>query len=39
MNGDNEATATERKQDRAILALLAEPTIEAAAKSADVVPT
>ena len=30
--------ATERKQDRAILALLTEPTVEAAARSADVVP-
>jgi hypothetical protein len=38
MSDIQDATATERKQDRAILALLTEPTVEAAARSADVAP-
>ena len=38
MNEISDTTATERKQDRAILALLAEPTLEAAARSAEVAP-
>jgi hypothetical protein len=38
MSEIQDATATERKQDRAILALLTEPTVEAAARSADVAP-
>jgi hypothetical protein len=38
MSEIQDATATERKQDKAILALLTEPTVEAAARSADVAP-
>jgi hypothetical protein len=38
MSEIEDATATERKQDKAILALLTEPTVEAAARSADVAP-
>src|SRR4051812_45047408 len=38
MSEIQDATATERKQDRAILALLTEPTVEAAARTADVAP-
>jgi hypothetical protein len=38
MSDIQDATATERKQDKAILALLTEPTVEAAARSADVAP-
>jgi hypothetical protein len=38
MSEIEDATATERKQDRAILALLTERSVEAAARSADVAP-
>ena len=38
MSDIQDATATERKQDRAIIALLTEPTVEAAARSADIAP-
>ena len=38
MSDIEDATATERKQDKAILALLTEPTVEAAARAADVAP-
>lgn len=38
MSEMQDATATERKQDRAIIALLTEPTVEAAARAADVAP-
>ena len=38
MSEIQDATATERKQDRAIVALLTEPTVEAAARAADIAP-
>jgi hypothetical protein len=38
MSEIQDATATERKQDRAIIALLSEPTVEAAARAADIAP-
>ena len=38
MSESHDATATERKQDKAILALLTESIVEAAARSADVAP-
>jgi hypothetical protein len=38
MSEIQDATATERKQDRAIIALLTEPTVEAAARSIDIAP-
>lgn len=38
MSDIEDATATERKQDKAILALLTEPTVEAAARSVDIAP-
>jgi hypothetical protein len=38
MSDVQDATATERKQDRAIIALLSEPTVEAAARAADIAP-
>jgi transposase-like protein len=38
MSEIQDATATERKQDRAIIALLTEPTVEAAARAVDIAP-
>ena len=38
MSEIQDATATERRQDRAIVALLTEPTVEAAARAVDIAP-
>jgi hypothetical protein len=38
MSEIQDATATERKQDKAIIALLTEPTVEAAARAVDIAP-
>ena len=38
MSDIQDATATERKQDRVIIALLTEPTVEAAARAVDIAP-
>jgi hypothetical protein len=38
MSEIEDATATQRKQDKAILALLTEPTVEAAARAVDIAP-